>query len=342
MLRYFAIRPILPGEMITFSYIGGDLFSRPRTERRAWLQASKWFLCKCERCRGVDDCRGFCCSVVNCASQRRSTKRGKCASSWSDEQFKPWLDREADLLLELNRINTESLIPALRLFATASASLSPLHYITIRAQHTLATVYVSIAENLARLLPNGPMVPVPWGGKANAASLRQESGLAGVEEIQLLECLAADCTDLACLRYPHMPSFDCMETAMFAVLDMIKSGGERCKNAAFKLAVRYLPMLRPQFSEGDEDIAAIHTFVRRSEAANVAHANTEKAKSAKSVKSAALMLLPKQCNCCGVALGEKPWMCMKCSSVAYCNVDCFNKQAPKHKKDCKNLAASRW
>lgn len=59
VLRYIATRPIAAGEAVTFSYI--NLHGLPRKMRRSQLISEKHFHCCCERCVGVDDCRGLRC-----------------------------------------------------------------------------------------------------------------------------------------------------------------------------------------------------------------------------------------------------------------------------------------
>jgi hypothetical protein len=48
-LIYFAVRPIVSGENITFSYIG----YMPTFQRREELKESKDFLCECSKCDGI-------------------------------------------------------------------------------------------------------------------------------------------------------------------------------------------------------------------------------------------------------------------------------------------------
>jgi len=61
-LEYRAIRPILEGEYLCFSYIG-DLWTSSQVERQNALLMSKFFLCKCIRCcDGKDDSRAVTCT----------------------------------------------------------------------------------------------------------------------------------------------------------------------------------------------------------------------------------------------------------------------------------------
>lgn len=64
-MRYRAVRPITRGEQVTYSYID-SLYSEPRQTRRLRLMDTKNFHCCCERCRSVDDTRGFRCLRPSC------------------------------------------------------------------------------------------------------------------------------------------------------------------------------------------------------------------------------------------------------------------------------------
>ena len=60
-LEYRAIRPILEGDYLLYSYIG-DLWTSSQVERQNTLLMSKFFLCKCTRCDGKDDSRAVTCT----------------------------------------------------------------------------------------------------------------------------------------------------------------------------------------------------------------------------------------------------------------------------------------
>ena len=60
-LEYRAIRPILEGDYLLISYID-DLWTSSQIQRQNILLESKFFLCKCSRCIGKDDCRAVTCT----------------------------------------------------------------------------------------------------------------------------------------------------------------------------------------------------------------------------------------------------------------------------------------
>jgi len=60
-LQYHAIRPIAPGDMLTFSYIGNGMNMIVDTTSRRMRLADLWFVCQCPRCVGPDLVRKIIC-----------------------------------------------------------------------------------------------------------------------------------------------------------------------------------------------------------------------------------------------------------------------------------------
>ena len=60
-LEYRAIRPIVKGDYLLYSYIG-DLWTSSQVERQNALLTTKFFFCKCTRCHGKDDTRAVTCT----------------------------------------------------------------------------------------------------------------------------------------------------------------------------------------------------------------------------------------------------------------------------------------
>lgn len=70
---FVAIRPIKPGTLITFSYLGGPPLFHPAVLRQQRLLASHLFVCQCCRCRGEDVARSFPCASCHVGTILRST-----------------------------------------------------------------------------------------------------------------------------------------------------------------------------------------------------------------------------------------------------------------------------
>lgn len=60
-LEYHAIRPIAPGDVLSFSYIGNGMSLVMGTVERRRRLGSLWFVCSCERCTGPDLARQMRC-----------------------------------------------------------------------------------------------------------------------------------------------------------------------------------------------------------------------------------------------------------------------------------------
>jgi hypothetical protein len=64
-LQYHAVRPIKPGDLFTFSYIGNGMNMMAGTVARRRRLGSLWFICLCSRCREPDICRQITCPRCN-------------------------------------------------------------------------------------------------------------------------------------------------------------------------------------------------------------------------------------------------------------------------------------
>lgn len=60
-LQYWAVRPISPGDLFTFSYVGNGMNLIMSTLDRRRQLASLWFICQCGRCMGPDLARRMQC-----------------------------------------------------------------------------------------------------------------------------------------------------------------------------------------------------------------------------------------------------------------------------------------
>eukprot|EP00933_Yihiella_yeosuensis_P036620 TRINITY_DN3038_c3_g5_i1.p1 TRINITY_DN3038_c3_g5~~TRINITY_DN3038_c3_g5_i1.p1 ORF type:complete len:494 (-),score=70.31 TRINITY_DN3038_c3_g5_i1:109-1590(-) len=74
-LRYQAIRPIKPGELFTFSYVGNGMNLVVSTIERRKRLSQLWFLCQCSRCSSPDFARQLRCP--RCTESRCMPSYGK-------------------------------------------------------------------------------------------------------------------------------------------------------------------------------------------------------------------------------------------------------------------------
>jgi hypothetical protein len=69
LMEYRVLKPIRKGEQVAFSYLA-DLYETATDERRQLLKATKTFVCRCERCVGLDYSRCIqcptCSDIVPC------------------------------------------------------------------------------------------------------------------------------------------------------------------------------------------------------------------------------------------------------------------------------------
>lgn len=83
-LQYHAIRPIAPGELFTFSYVGNGMNAITSTLERRRRLAALWFVCQCSRCKGPDLSRQMRCP--SCSLPQCLPVFSESGSSWSGER----------------------------------------------------------------------------------------------------------------------------------------------------------------------------------------------------------------------------------------------------------------
>eukprot|EP01065_Artemidia_motanka_P051681 TRINITY_DN914_c9_g1_i1.p1 TRINITY_DN914_c9_g1~~TRINITY_DN914_c9_g1_i1.p1 ORF type:complete len:713 (+),score=266.85 TRINITY_DN914_c9_g1_i1:59-2140(+) len=128
--RWTACKPIKDGEMVTFSYFAGHYLVHSAEVRQTVLRETHLFVCKCERCVGVDRTRGIRCDCgkgsvgADAATDtavrfRKGTRlldreRGAydakawccaaCGGSWTDDDMAKLRSREDKIEAEVDKM----------------------------------------------------------------------------------------------------------------------------------------------------------------------------------------------------------------------------------------------
>ena len=271
-LRYIASRYIVPGDLITFSYIES---LQPRAGRRAALLEGKFFHCECTRCAGVDDCRGLRCTltggcrgtllraddaVVTAANDVNERREGgewtctACSKSALDAALVEPLALEASVTdavfwLKSRLDDGDAEIPIAIIEATinsAAARLPLSHYSVIVGVRVLVGVYMGEAR-----------AADATGEKNDAREWFLRSAVTGYLRVRLLECLEAQCKAGGACCEDHGPSLSAVVDALWATYDAVASDS----SVGFFLATRYLPLLRARFGSSDTDVLRVSDII---------------------------------------------------------------------------------
>jgi hypothetical protein len=307
-LEYKVIRPITAGEVVAFTYMP-DLYQTPTFERREFLMRTKAFMCQCQRCVGQDYCRMAKCSTcsrfVACEYQGqeeiwRCPTCGICSGIAQKERT--LLARRA----RMEPLRAESPVHELNeIVQESSEMLSPVHYITVRANETLARMYASKAhqadQNMAFMRKRASI--------AQKISWRLAAAVAGLRVIASTECVAAGCSgcDVGSCRHP--PLYEKAATMFHACMDLKEVPIQSRPGYAAQMVSRYLAVMRGTFGENDADVKVIEENIVKERVA------------------------PSCANCRRVSYGHL--CCARCKKVYYCDKLCQTRHWHSgHKSTC--------
>jgi hypothetical protein len=307
-LEYKVIRPITPGEVVAFTYMD-DLYQTPTFERREFLMRTKAFVCQCQRCIGQDYCRmakcPTCSRFVACEYQDQEAiwccpSCGICSGIAQKERA--LLARRA----RMEPLRAESPVHELHeIVRESSKTLSPVHYITVRANETLARMYASKAhqadQNMA-FMPKRPLM-------AQKSSLRLAAAVAGLQVIASTECVAAGCSgcDVGSCRHP--PLHEKAATMFHACMDLKEVPLQSRPGYVAQMVSRYLAVMRGTFGEDDADVKVIEENIVKERVA------------------------PSCANCRRVSYCHL--CCARCKKVFYCDKRCQTRHWHSgHKSSC--------
>ena len=272
-LEFKAIQPIRAGDMITFSYIE-KVIETPTHLRRANLQATKEFICRCDRCMGPDYNRLVPCStckeLVACTYNNETGSAEwvcqVCSSSPVTMSRSAVEEKEQVILSQIDQVERRIMVDVTNvtsgvtkeLIQSASCSLSPLHFATLRAMEIHIRLCASHASNLGSQLAFAPtavrkMFTSRFG---TPNSLRRDAATTGLRLVRAGECIAAHCNGKNCSGSGvHLPVYQCSQIMFFACQDYMQAG--YWEPSAVEHIRRYLPFMRILYGESDEDVAKI-------------------------------------------------------------------------------------
>lgn len=207
-MRFIATEPIEMNEQIRATYLS-DLLIKPRQIRQRKLFDTKDFVCRCERCLGVDDCRGFRCAAVKRGSCNSIVYQSNSGESWScsvcsisvnDEKAQTFIRMvESRLLDRFNTLESK--------FNAAVEPMSPSdfndfigdaeklgiakhHYLVLQVLRLLVLWSEGQAESIGD--PNVQFM-APWGKPCSKMSFLRDAIITGVQLVQKKECVSVCC-----------------------------------------------------------------------------------------------------------------------------------------------------
>jgi hypothetical protein len=307
-LEYKVIRPITAGEVVAFTYMD-DLYQTPTFERREFLMRTKAFMCQCQRCEGQDYCRmakcPTCSRFVACEYQEQEAiwccpSCGIC--SGIAEKERALLARRA----RMEPIRADSPVHELHeIVRESSKTLSPVHFITVRANETLARMYASKAHHADQ---NMGFMPKRVS-MAQKTSLRLAAAVAGLQVIVSTECVAVGCSGCDVGSSRHPPLYEKAATMFHACMDLKEVPVQSRPGYAAQMVSRYLAVMRGTFGEDDADVKTIEENIVKERVA------------------------PSCANCRRVSYGHL--CCARCKKVFYCDKSCQTRHwRSGHKSTC--------
>jgi len=278
-LEYKATRPINAGDMITFPYLD-DVWETPTHVRREKLLESKSFVCRCIRCTGPDYARPFSCNKCDgallCMDGADDSPVWSCSGcGGNDNAIAGFLQSEKEIEGELDQWESKMMMDISqcapnafkRQITKASKKLHPHHYLTIRAMKTYVRLCASQAVHMTQLSSSGypPKVVAQVLRKFGKPSdLRSEAASMGITLVLTLECIADGCLGHGVLGRPiteHMPVQEAVQLIFYAAQDLMECPRSTWAKDAQAVVNRYIPAMRLQYGDSDEDVAKVELAI---------------------------------------------------------------------------------
>jgi hypothetical protein len=298
-MEYKCIRPILTGDMVTFSY-QCDLFQTSTPSRREQLQSDRDFLCQCPRCEQPDDARRLHCP--NCTV-------GWALCSYDSEQNEMWIcdgcgtlsgsvveivtQKEMEWTHKLTHLRMMvrmdvtqlDVSEATRGVTEAARTLSPTHHLVIQIVAELTRVAASQALKMDQLSVMVPpqMVTILKRRFGSPKDLRLQAATLGVLLVRRSECCAAQCRcdcswtpttpSSAVLTFPHAAVYECARDVFFVTRDLLEydATARRWPTEAKEMIRRYIGLMKINFGQEDSDVADLERLLESTNAAPVAN-----------------------------------------------------------------------
>ncbi|KAL3938212.1 MAG: hypothetical protein SGBAC_006835 [Bacillariaceae sp.] len=268
VIEFTLLRPIKSGETVTFSYLT-DLLETPTFERRQLLLDTKSFICQCDRCMGPDYSR--CMQCPTCPNEKIP-----CYYPYVDEKpFEPmWACPKCGLVDTAAMEQTEKAIgekldsmdkdiqsitfhtrssitpQALQeLVEECQSTLSPVHYMTMRALRLLFSLSTTLAyDYMKKILLRKRNV-----SENMVCAMLRTSVCTGFELAIAGECCAANSPGgykgdkPNSFRLSHDANFDRALPVHHALENLLQLPLAWWPPNSLEMAKRYLPYIKTKF-----------------------------------------------------------------------------------------------
>ena len=229
--RFIAIKNIPRDALVTFSYNSSQYMVHSSEVRQTILRQAFLFVCKCERCVGVDHTRGIACKCgkgsagidtdeairYRTGTRLIDNERGltdvkawscnACGGTWSDEDMSAELEREEKLEREVHdlesEIDTTVKYQYERLKQCVERALQYLsrnHWCYIRLCCLLAHYHYHLARRSPSFASDLLQLAVLWGKKYSAGLVRTKVA----EHVPMMYVEWGYWLSLVCGDWPHL------------------------------------------------------------------------------------------------------------------------------------------
>ncbi|KAK1859587.1 hypothetical protein I4F81_002182 [Pyropia yezoensis] len=231
--RLTAIRPISSGDHLSLSYIDNP-WVLPTALRRAQLYDGFAFFCRCSRCAGPDTARSVLCTKP-CGGLAtplnaddpvwRCTMCNLCVDKMYVLAAEGKVTVSLAAMQERNLRTLSAPEEAAELVDDASRTLSPLHWLTLRASRDLEQLLSSHAHSLlsvARIAAEMGFLAMARAYPRDVGRLRIQAVDVSVASIKAVECLAASCGGGWPCRVNHPPVAEVIEWVFWVSQDLLE------------------------------------------------------------------------------------------------------------------------
>ena len=268
-LRYYALRPLAPGEQVTICYLA-EAHRLNKMERRMRLLDTKAFTCQCERCQGPDAVAAVRCvecggGAAHCGQPGAEGDAALCDWLCSDcgaEQPPGWI------------LLVNSVLEAHE--ARLQRARSSLYSLPSSAPHETADGLRRLLEVAAHdltpqhsVVQRGLQLLQAWGSsralrppRACNRTFARLAGRAFLQSLAVRECLGVGCTKRDCAGGHPVVAVG-VARARVAVDCLLGCGGAEEREAALALAAKYVRSWECLHGEDEEDVVWMRTLASR-------------------------------------------------------------------------------
>ena len=262
-LAYYAIRPIVSGEMITISYLPPNPMST--VQRREFLKQAKDFCCQCYKCNSPDYLAAMkCIDYPQCSGVTIPTYvsagSGQTRSCWCcescsmitapDATYVETFQQRFDQIVEKAEIrggstaeDCQALEILIKDLSSSECKLASSHHRVLEAMMKLFNYYTELAMLAAQFDPK------------LASRLHKDAVRIGFPLIKRWECAEDMCNEGDACSMTHRIVVDAVPVVLAVALDAIKS-----KQALPDWIDRYIPFLQRCYGFSDKDVKLIIEF----------------------------------------------------------------------------------